>query len=141
MRSQILQSLALLAVGAQAHFILNYPTSLGFDDDKEPTAPCGGFDVVFADNDTSVQVGGFAVALLSTHPSADWLYRATLSKTAPYNWTNLLPVVSETGLGHFCLPSLQAPDSYAGQQGLIQVIQDGPDGVLYQVRCHDRYDD
>ncbi|GAB7349472.1 hypothetical protein MBLNU459_g0184t1 [Dothideomycetes sp. NU459] len=117
---------------AHAHFILNYPNSLGFDDDNEPNGPCGGFDVTFADNDTTVQVGGFAVSLKSTHPAANFLFRATLSTQAPFNWTNLLPVVSETGLGQFCLPDLAAPSEFAGQRGLVQIIQDGPDGVLYQ---------
>ena len=58
----------LLGTSATAHFILGYPTSLGFDDDLEPTAPCGGFSVPAAGasttaNSTNVTVGGFAVAL------------------------------------------------------------------------------
>lgn len=118
---------------ASAHFILQYPGSLGFDDDIEATAPCGGFTPTFNSSDDSVPIGGFPVSVLSTHPAADWLFRATLDQQAPFNWTNLLPVVSETGLGQFCLPNLQAPDDFAGKTGLIQVIQDGPDGTLYQV--------
>lgn len=128
----------LAAVFAQttfAHFILKYPPSLGFDDDIEGTAPCGGFPVVFNESDAQVQVDGFPVAMLSTHPQAQWLFRATLSKEAPFNWTNLLPVVDETGLGSFCLPQLQAPTEFVGHQGLIQVIQDAADGELYQVRA------
>jgi len=58
----------LLGTSATAHFILGYPTSLGFDDDLEPTAPCGGFSIPAAGaattaNSTNVTVGGFAVAL------------------------------------------------------------------------------
>jgi len=131
-----LYSLVIFALCASAHFILQYPKSLGFDDDIESTAPCGGFDVSFNASDDSVQVGGFAVSMLSTHPAANWLFRVTLDKQAPFNWTNLLPVVSETGLGQFCLPALQAPSDFAGQPGVVQVIQQGPDGILYQVsRC------
>ncbi|KIY02087.1 uncharacterized protein Z520_02225 [Fonsecaea multimorphosa CBS 102226] len=132
---QFLPHLALLSLWTlctSAHFILQYPQSLGFDDDIEATAPCGGFDVVFNTTDDSIPVGGFPVSMLSTHPAADWLFRVTLDQKAPFNWTNLLPVVSETGLGQFCLPHLVAPADFAGNKGVIQVIQDGPDGILYQ---------
>ncbi|KIW90061.1 uncharacterized protein Z519_09492 [Cladophialophora bantiana CBS 173.52] len=130
-----LPHLALLAASslcASAHFILQYPTSLGFDDGTEATAPCGGFDVTFNSSDDSIPVGGFPVSMLSTHPAADWLFRVTLDQKAPFNWTNLLPVVSETGLGQFCLPQLVAPAEFAGNKGVVQVIQNGPDGILYQ---------
>jgi len=129
--------LALLAVlpSTFAHFILNYPTALGvFKDEEEGTAPCGGYDINFSGNVTEVPVGGFAVALMSTHPQADWLYRITTSTEEPYNWTNILPVVSESGLGAFCLPDLTVPSSFVGQQAIIQVTQDAVDGELYQVR-------
>ncbi|KAK5554971.1 hypothetical protein LTR46_007175 [Exophiala xenobiotica] len=124
--------LSLWAACASAHFILQYPHSLGFDDDTEGTGPCGGFDVSFNSSDDSVPVGGFPVSMLSTHPAADWLFRVTLDQKAPFNWTNLLPVVSETGLGQFCLPNLKAPSDFAGKSGVVQVIQHGPDGILYQ---------
>ncbi|KAK5446732.1 hypothetical protein LTS15_009665 [Exophiala xenobiotica] len=124
--------LSLWAACASAHFILQYPRSLGFDDDTEGTGPCGGFDVSFNSSDDSVPVGGFPVSMLSTHPAADWLFRVTLDQKAPFNWTNLLPVVSETGLGQFCLPNLKAPSDFAGKSGVVQVIQHGPDGILYQ---------
>src|SRR5882757_3174175 len=91
--------LSFSVCAVKSHFILQSPTSLGFDDDSEGDSPCGGFDVVFNGTEDSVQVGGFAVSMLSTHPAADWLFRATLDQIAPFNWTNLLPVVSETGLG------------------------------------------
>lgn len=31
---------------ANAHFKLNTPPTRGFDEDKQPTAPCGGFDTL-----------------------------------------------------------------------------------------------
>jgi len=124
-------TLAFLQLSS-AHFILQYPNSLGFDDDAEDEAPCGGLDVTFGANDSSVPVGGFTVAMLSTHPQAQWLFRATLSQQAPFNWTNILPIVEETGLGDFCIPTLTVPQDFAGQQGLIQVIQNAADGMLYQ---------
>lgn len=118
---------------ASAHFLLNYPPSVGFDEDTEGQSPCGGAKVVFGGNDVDVQVGGFPLQLRSTHPQAQWLFRGTLDQVAPYNWTNLLPVVNEIGLGDFCLPALEAPSAWAGKQGLIQVVQDAADGELYQV--------
>ncbi|RMZ77993.1 hypothetical protein DV737_g4099, partial [Chaetothyriales sp. CBS 132003] len=123
--------LALLQLSS-AHFLLQYPPSLGFDDDLEGNAPCGGEDVKFADNDTNIPVGGFSVSILSTHPQAQWLFRATVDQQAPFNWTNILPVVDETGLGQFCPTGLTLPQEFVGQNGLIQVIQDAADGYLYQ---------
>lgn len=116
-----------------AHFILEYPISAGFDDDVDGTAPCGGQAVNFTSSSSNVTVDRFAVALYSTHPQAEWLYRATLSSEAPYNWTNILPVVDQTSIGAFCLSDLSVPSEFAGQQGIIQVMQDAADGVLYQV--------
>lgn len=128
-------SLALITFlpAALGHFILNYPNSLGFDDDQEGTGPCGGFPITFNANDTNVTVGNFAVASLSTHPQANWLFRATLSTQEPFNWTNILPIVSQSGLGNFCIPALSVPSNFVGQRGIIQVQQDAVDGVLYQV--------
>jgi hypothetical protein len=119
-----------------AHFLLNYPPTLGFDDSIEGTSPCGGFPVVFNSSDVQVQVDGFPIALRSTHPEADWLFRATLSQKEPFNWTNLLPVVHETGLGDFCIPDFKVPAEFAGQSGLLQIMQDAADGELYQVHSH-----
>ena len=128
--------LYLLCIQASAHFMLNYPTSLGFVDEKEGTAPCGGFDVTF-NNASDFHVDGDAVALTSTHPQADWLFRATLDKNATgNNWTDLLPPVSESGLGQYCEPSLAVPSQWAGNTGIIQVLQHGDDGLLFQVKEH-----
>lgn len=131
MRTSLL--LAAVLPNALGHFLLNYPNSLGFDDDKEGTAPCGGFDITFGSNDTNVTVNGFAVATRTTHPQANWLFRATLSTAEPFNWTNILPVVSESGLGDFCLTDLKVPSDFAGQRGIIQITQAAVDGDLYQV--------
>ena len=126
---------ASLALGnlVAGHFLLNYPATLGFDDDIEGTSPCGGFPVVFNANVTKIPVGGFPIELRSTHPQANWLFRATLDQKEPFNWTNLLPVVDQTGLGDFCIPDFVAPTSFVGHTGLIQITQDAVDGSLYQV--------
>ena len=124
--------LALASIGS-THFLLSYPPTLGFDDDTEGQSPCGAAEITFADNDTAVPVGGFPVSLQSTHPEAQWLYRATTDKQVPFNWTNILPVVQQSGLGDFCLPALTLPDSFSNHSGLIQVIQNAADGMLFQV--------
>ena len=51
------QALVNIAV---AHFILNYPPSLGFIDDTEGTAPCGGVPIVFGPSDANVTVEGYS---------------------------------------------------------------------------------
>lgn len=130
----VLVVLSSLALVSQAHFILQYPAKLGFDDEKEGDGPCGGFDVSF-DKATSWNVGGDAIALQSTHPVAQWLFRATLDKTAASGWVNLRPEITQNGLGNFCDPGVTVPENWAGQQGVIQVIQDAADGQLYQVRA------
>jgi len=122
-----------------AHFLLNYPATVGFDDDNEGEAPCGGFNVTF-DNSTNFYVGGDAIALTSTHPAATWLFRATLDTTAAGNWSVLLPAVAQQGLGNFCEQGVTVPASFAGQKGVIQVVQDAVDGQLFQVCLyHFRY--
>lgn len=125
---------AFLLVGqSAAHFYLNYPTSIGFDDALENEAPCGSFTMNFAtDNITNYHVGGDTLAMTSIHPQATWLFRATLDKTAGGNWTNLLPAVLQTGLGDYCEPRVPVPESWAGSLGVIGVVQDAPDGILYQ---------
>lgn len=115
-----------------AHFQLNYPTSLGFDEDKETGYPCGGSPIQFDSADTLIAVDSFPVALLSTHPKGKFTYRATLSQKEPFQWVELL-AVDETGLGNFCLPNLRAPANYSGSSGLVQVIGEVGDGTLYQV--------
>ncbi|KAI9665278.1 MAG: hypothetical protein M1829_005752 [Trizodia sp. TS-e1964] len=118
---------------AAAHFILDYPVSAGFDDDGESSYPCGGFNVTFGANNTDYHVGGEAIALTTFHPQANWLYRATLDQSASGNWTNLLPVISQTALNGFCEPSVAVPASWAGKRGVIQVVGNAVDGLLYQV--------
>lgn len=54
-----------------AHFLLNYPPTLGFDDDNEGISPCGGFPAVFNSSDVQVQVDCFPFALRSARPEAD----------------------------------------------------------------------
>jgi hypothetical protein len=115
-----------------AHFLLNYPTTIGFDDDAEGEAPCGGQTVSFS-TVTNFYVGGDYIALTSTHPTAHWAFRATLDQTATSNFTYLSPVVSQAALGNLCEP-VTVPSTFAGSKGIVQIVQSATDGLLYQVR-------
>jgi hypothetical protein len=56
---------AVYATQGSAHFLLNYPPTIGFDDSLEATAPCGSFTVDFStDNVTDYHVGGDTLAMV-----------------------------------------------------------------------------
>lgn len=128
---------SLLAIVAasqlvHSHFLLNYPATVGFDDDNEGISPCGGFTVDFTGNVTKFHVDGDTIALTSTHPATEWLFRATLNTNATSNFTYLSPHIAQKGLGSFCETGIKAPSTWAGSQGVIQVVQYATDGFLYQ---------
>ena len=94
------------------------------------------------DNSTAdVQVDRFAISIQNTHPAAEWSFLGTLNTEPPFNFTELVPVVDTTGIGEFCLDRLSAPSEWAGQSGVIQVIDRSPDGKLYQVSASRFYFD
>ncbi|KAJ8069198.1 hypothetical protein OCU04_002868 [Sclerotinia nivalis] len=69
----------------------------------------------------------------TTHPSTTWLFRAMVGDdTAAANWTDLIPTVQQSGLGDFCQPTVTVPSTFAGNNGVVNVVADGPDGLLYQ---------
>ncbi|KAG4422989.1 hypothetical protein IFR04_003901 [Cadophora malorum] len=124
---------ALLVSQTSAHFLMNYPESIGFSDDSEGTGPCGSFTVDFAtDPVTEFHVGGDTIALRSTHPDTKWLFRATLGSADAGNWTALSQVIQQSALGSFCRSDIVVPESFAGQNGTLGVAANGPDGILYQ---------
>lgn len=63
-----LKNLALFFLATQsatAHFLLNYPATIGFSDDDEGTAPCGSFTVDFStDNVTDFHVDSDVIAVV-----------------------------------------------------------------------------
>lgn len=130
-----LRLLLLLPALAAAHFNLNAPTAVGpFDEDTESTGPCGGPAVdLSTDTVTEFHVGGEPIALKLGHPAASWLFRATLDGAAASNWTQLFPILTQTGIGDYCQPAVAAPESWVGQQGVVGVVADAVDGLLYQV--------
>lgn len=133
----LLPVLLLLCSTASAHFKLNSPPTIGFSDDDEGKAPCGGFTPDFSagakTKPTEFHVGGEAVSLLLAHPQANWLFRGTLDQSAAGGWKQLFPIVTQTGLGDFCEPAVTAPEKWVGKTGVVGVVADGPDGLLYQV--------
>ncbi|KAK5722236.1 hypothetical protein LTR17_014339 [Elasticomyces elasticus] len=131
----MLSQLLLIVIGAtltSAHFILEYPPTAGFIDDTQPDSPCGGATVTVNSTSPQIQIDQFAISIMSTHPEAQWQFRATTNTEPPYNFTDIVPVVNSTGIGSFCLPFMSAPADFAGKPAIIQVIDNSIDGQLYQ---------
>ena len=124
--------LAGLSAYARAHFVLEIPTSLGFDDEAETEAPCGGFNPRLRTNVTDWPIKGSAIGVLTTHDEATWEYKAALLSNLNH-WVPLTRVLSQTGVGEFCEPIIPGKKSWVGQRAVLQVIQHGDDGDLYQV--------
>ncbi|GIZ37046.1 hypothetical protein CKM354_000050900 [Cercospora kikuchii] len=117
---------------ASAHFELNWPPTAGFNDDEQPNAPCGGATVTVDDSAPEINVDRFAASIFSSHPAGSWSFFATTNTQEPYNFTEIVPVINSTGVGTFCLNYLRAPADFAGQSGVLQVIDSSVDGTLYQ---------
>lgn len=116
-----------------AHFRLDWPPTAGFIDDDEGNSPCGGATVTVNDTAPEIQVDQFAVEIFSSHPAGAWSFFATINTEAPYNFTEIVPMVNSTGIGEFCLTNLRTPSDFAGKSGVLQIIDHSVDGVLYQV--------
>lgn len=125
----------LFLSAASAHFNLITPPSIGFVETNEGTSPCGGFTPDFSNKSaiSDFHVGGEPIAMKLGHPQANWLFRGTLDETASGNWTQLFPIIMQSGLGLFCESAVPAPESWVGKQGVIGVVADAVDGLLYQV--------
>lgn len=122
--------LPLVAV-ASAHFTLDYPPTTGFDEDQEPNAPCGGFPPDLS-NLTDYPLSGGEIAVDLHHPEALFLFRAQLLNAD--TWVNISDgFVDMVGLGEGCINALPVPSNWSGQVGVIQVVAQPPDGILYQV--------
>lgn len=132
-----LVALAALCFGlGAAHFEMRSPKSIGFSDDKEDKAPCGGFTPDFGSNKVvDFHVKGEALAMRMTHQQCNWLFRATTDQKAESGWQQLFPVVMQSGLGDFCQPRVTAPSDFVGKRGVVGVVSSAVDGLLYQVRA------
>jgi hypothetical protein len=130
----LVSSTLLLVSATNAHFKLNTPATIGFSDNDEGTGPCGGFTPDFSKNTvTDFHVGGEYVYTSLFHPQANYLYRATLDTTASGNWSQSFPILLQSGLGDLC-EMVTVPSSWAGKKGVLGVVCNAPDGLLYQVR-------
>ncbi|KAF4580831.1 expression library immunization antigen 1 [Ophiocordyceps camponoti-floridani] len=117
---------------AVAHFQLLFPPSIGFSDENEDKAPCGGFAPDKAKDKFDFHVGGEAMAMRLTHQQGNWLFRATTDEKANGGWTQLFPIVMQSGLGDFCEPAVSVPAEFAGKKGVVSVVSSATDGLLYQ---------
>ncbi|KAG0170636.1 hypothetical protein DFQ28_000160 [Apophysomyces sp. BC1034] len=130
--------LALLLVSvASAHFQLTYPTSRGFNEDQEPTAPCGGFDSVQPRTQFPLQNGFVEIA--AHHPQYTYQVNVLINNqptTADFVAANLKQIAM--GQRNYpmaaCLPVnfANVTDAKNGVNATIQVLFNGGDGQLYQ---------
>jgi hypothetical protein len=121
-----------LAPTAHAHFTLAHPEAFGSHSTTQSKAPCGDTELLY-DDSTDYYVGGDAVAVITEDKSARILIRAVVGSNVEGNWTNLFPIVAQSGEGAFCEPLVPAPLEWVGRDGIIQVIQSGKEGLSYQV--------
>jgi hypothetical protein len=128
-----MKSILLLAIAAaaSAHYTLDYPTSLGFSDDKENIAPCGGFLPNLDGTLVDFSVSGDWVAINNHHPESLLHYR--VANEDNLTWVELNPIVHQVGIGKLCIKTGPAPSDFVGKRGVLQVIGDGHGGALYQV--------
>ncbi|KAK6499666.1 hypothetical protein TWF481_010029 [Arthrobotrys musiformis] len=125
--------LSLLTVSvANAHFTLRYPEPLGKSAAKQDQGPCGGYTIDANTAVTEFHVDGDAVAYSSSHPEVKVLFRI-IEGSSPdgANSYKGYPIVEQYGSGDFCEPTVTAPKSLVGKQGIVQVVQNAVDGMLY----------
>lgn len=96
---------------------------------------CGGVATEPSDSTVDLTVDQFAVSIRSSHPEGHWSFNIANSTSPPFNWTSITNIVETQGVGDFCLPALSIPAEYAGSSGVLQIIDNASDGMLYQVCC------
>lgn len=135
MLSNTFSLLALLPL-ATAHFVLDWPTNRGFDDEQAVNGPCGGFNDVKTRTDFPLSGGPIQLDMHHTQTKVA-VYLALGNDPTSYSIT-LLPQLAEEGPGDFCLGSVNIPSDLnitSGTNATIQVVSNGdPSGGLYQVR-------
>lgn len=139
MLSKSLLALALAPV-ALAHFQLKYPTARGFDEDKEPTFPCGGFDTVSSQR-TDFPISGGPIQLDLAHLQTNVAVYLAIGDSSSESFSIVLhPQFQVSGLGNFCMGNVSIPSNLnitEGTKATIQVVTNGDDGGgLYQVGKH-----
>jgi hypothetical protein len=127
---------------AAAHFTLDWPPSRGFDEDKMPTFPCGGYDTP-SSNRTSIalKAGVLPVDITFHHSETAVSYLLALGSSPGDNFNiTLEPTLGAHGLGEFCLPNIPLDSKslgvslHDGLNATLQVVTDGDNGGgLYAV--------
>lgn len=119
-----------------AHFTLIYPSSRGFDETKEPTAPCGGFDTPSAQR-VQMPLKSSFIAIDSGHVTYTYLINAVTKQnpTASDFTSGTVQVAqgSRTYPQAACLPITFNDSFKANTNVTLQVVYNGGDGLLYQV--------
>lgn len=125
----------LLAASASAHFNIGHPPQdVPSSEAKLASGPCGGASLKFESGDvTDFHVGGEPIAVAGSHPQSTYLFRATKDLTGEGEWTQIFPIMAQSGLGRMCQPSVTVPEGWAGEKGLISVVANAEDGILYGV--------
>ncbi|KAL5119021.1 hypothetical protein ACEQ8H_003150 [Pleosporales sp. CAS-2024a] len=135
MLSNTILALSLLPL-TLAHFVLESPTSRGFDDDKESSFPCGTFNNVMS-NRTDFPISGGPIQLKMGHEQTNVAVYMAIGDN-PGSAFNIVMrhTIMVTGLGEFCLGGVSVPAGVNvtdGTKATIQVVTNGdPSGGLYQ---------
>ncbi|RYP53473.1 hypothetical protein DL768_001510 [Monosporascus sp. mg162] len=131
--SSFLATTLAFACGIQAHFTLRYPPPLGAIEDQS-TEPCGGYTPDLSTVETTdFHVGGDAIAVSTGHAQNNWLYRITTDDDlASANWTQVYPIVIQSGLNTYCQPAVTIPEEFEGRTAILSVVGHASDGLLYQ---------
>ncbi|KAF9563267.1 hypothetical protein EC968_004964 [Mortierella alpina] len=129
---------ALLCSSAvMAHYTLDYPASRGFSDDKEPEAPCGGFNT--AANRTQFPLTKGFLQINSGHVTADIKVNVVYGDNptaADFTSAGATPASSFSikNPGDSCIPLDLSTFKGAADKtnATIQIIYNGGDSPLYQ---------
>lgn len=120
-----------------AHFQMIYPPATrGFDESKEPVAPCGGFDTPSEDR-LSMPHSSF-MTIDSGHVSYSYVIKALYSDNptaGDFTAANLRQLTDGTRTypQAACLPFEFGSDVQDGTRATLQIVYNGGDGLLYQV--------
>ncbi|KAF3941994.1 hypothetical protein ABW19_dt0200693 [Dactylella cylindrospora] len=131
MLSKIIGALSLASI-ASAHYFLQSPPSIGFDDTTLTEAPCGGFSATDRSGGvTDWPINGYPFSVVTTHLDVVWTLKAALLSDVS-NFVDIYPNVHQTGISEFCLPAIPGVAAWVGQEAVFQVVQKAPDGDLHQ---------
>lgn len=130
-------TLVCLQTLASAHFTLSYPSSRGFDESNESTAPCGGYNTVSTQR-VQMPLNSSFIEINSGHPSYTYVVNVLASNSpsvADFSNTSNLVEVAQGGRSYpqaACLP-LAFKNIAPNTNVTLQVAYNGGDGLLYQV--------